>query len=455
MACRLMETEVTRQMAEKKTNKTILDVTESTETAGQKQIRTRKSRAISTVAKILCLIAAFSIWLYAKQAYIETSGGSDRYDVTVVTVPVKLLGTSELESGRGLYISSGYSNTVDISLKGEKQALLYITTDDITATADVSRITETGSYNIGVDVSISDTLGVKMVNESALTIPVEADVKGSVTLNLSVDPIYTKPTSYEIDFIPDKTTVAVTGPRATLSQIALATVRLNIGTVTTSLVATGEVKLYDASGNEIINPYLDLEYNTVQVNIPVFIVKEITLAASYKYGYYNKDNVSITIKPPTAMIKGDPKILENIDTLSAVVIDEKTIMSNTTKKETIMLPDGLAVVGETQTVTVGITHIGTITRQFKVTGITTSGGNSLYNYEILTSQLTVTLRGTPAQLEAITDDSIIAKADLSALTQGTEGLSEVPVKISITSDDSGSVYEVGQYFVQCNITPKQ
>ncbi len=84
------------------------------------------------------------------------------------------------------------------------------------------------------------------------------------------------------------------------------------------------------SSEELIDTkFLKLSPNIVRTSIPVFTYKEVALAASYKYGYFEEDGTSVTFSPKTVRVKGDPTKLEATDSIAVTSLDEKSISKDT------------------------------------------------------------------------------------------------------------------------------
>ena len=84
---------------------------------------------------------------------------------------------------------------------------------------------------------------------------------------------------------------------------------------------------------------------------------------------------------------------------------------------------------------------------FRVSDITYTGLPAGMAAKILTKEVTVTLRGTKAQIEAITEEDLSISVDLSAAELGTD-----TYKALINTGKYGSVGAVGSYSVYVEVT---
>ena len=86
--------------------------------------------------------------------------------------------------------------------------------------------------------------------------------------------------------------------------------------------------------------------------------------------------------------------------------------------------------------------IGLETRDFTVTNLSCINDTEGYKSTIITESLTVTLRGTKEQLDAIQSENIRAVADLKDFKESS-GTYMVPVKVYVAGyDDVGAIGDV-------------
>lgn len=87
--------------------------------------------------------------------------------------------------------------------------------------------------------------------------------------------------------------------------------------------------------------------------------------------------------------------------------------------------------------------IGLETRDFTVTNLSCINDTEGYKSTIITESLTVTLRGTKEQLDAIQSENIRAVADLKWTSRSRPGTYMVPVKVYVAGyDDVGAIGDV-------------
>ena len=401
--------------------------------------RIKGTRFFNVFARLVALLIAFGIWVYAKEN--DTVIG----DISFSGIPIKIVNTSDTP----LSVISGYNSTVDVVLEGKKGTVRSITADDIEIVADVSDITSAGRHTVPIDISAPE--GATVVSQSLSSVSVYMDKTISITVPVQVRySAYMLDDGYELgDAVPSISQITVSGPENILKDVYAAETSLDLGHITGSVVMTGDLVLIDADGSEISNPYVKLQTGAVQVSVPLLTVKTLPLTVDFKYGYINETNSAITVTPAEIEVKGEVSVLEGLEKLSVATIDEKHI-SGDTFVQPIVLPDGVSKVSDADTATVRISHIGTALKSIVITDFDVHNPNAL-NYEIQNSSLTVTLRGPVSALAEITGETVTASIELN-FDKSVNGISTVPVKISI-SGASSEVYEVGDYTVSVRLRP--
>ncbi len=396
-----------------------------------------KRKSGDWVAKVLCLFVAFVIWFYVMQV------DSPDYEETFYDVEITLTNTAALEN-YGLSVFSGHGAMVDVTVKGKKSVIDKLTAEDFRITADVSGVTEAGVHSVAIQPELP--AGLSLVSLSQNTVQIDADVRETKEVEVLAK-IESFVSQYEVGE-PELAfaTVKVTGPKAELDKIAYAQVSLALGTINASMNASGTLVLYDVNGMEINAPSLRLARKDVQVKIPVYTTKTLPVAVAYKYGYFNENNVRVTVTPSKLTLKGDPAVLNGMSEWVATTLDEKQISGDVTQLVTLALPEGMTVLSSSGSVRVEIKHIGTKTATFVVSNFEVNGANGL-DYE-LPASVNVTVRGTEKQLAGMKNSDIALLLDLTGVSPESSGERVVPATVVIGSAFSDNVYEIGNYSVK-------
>lgn len=400
----------------------------------------RKNHHIA--AKLVCLLIALVLWIYVMDAE------NPDWEETFEDVPISLVNTDDIEIDNGLTIYSGYSSTVDITVRGRKNEISGITADNFTVTADVKSIKEVGEYSLPVTVSLDKDATI--VAQSVDSVSVLVDKKETITLDVKTrysDLIIESGYALgEPDVSVDS--VTVTGPSRYLSDIDYAEVAIpDLGRVTSSLTVYANVNLIDKDGGVVTNPFVTMTHTEVSVTVPVFAYKEVPLSVQYKYGYFNDENCSVTMSAESVYVKGDAALVNSLDTITVTTIDEKKVDDDETISVKLVMPNGVENLSGIEFVDITVSNIGTTTRQMMlpIDYLVVENPNDAV-YEIDDNFIPVILRGTDSELYELPYLSVTPKLDLSLYDASTVGTVTVPLTIEINSEYI--IYELGEYSIE-------
>ena len=403
----------------------------------------KKTKGLDIAAKIMSVLIAFVIWLYA------ISASSTIYEGTVSGVSVRVNNVPS-----GLSIISGDGSTVEIKVQGKRSEVLALQANkDVTAYVDASECTEPGHHTLPVTVNLPNNM--KLTGKDPESVMVYLDTTTSKQL-----PIRVNLRNYTIDAdcvleksTPDLSTVTVKGPADELKKLKEAVVTIEPGLITSSVNASGTVVLYDNDGNVFSNPYVTCSATDVMVRIVIHKYKTVPLTVDYKYGYYNENTVDLSIEPSMIKIKGSADVIENIDSLTVATIDETEIMSDGTIVYGIDLPEGITTSDTFDNVKVSIKHKNTAAKTFSVNNIRVDNAEDGKTYTFANDFVNVTLRGTIGEYFTYFDAADITVVLDMKNYAGMTGDVTVPAVISIENSSTESViYPLGSYSVHLTIS---
>lgn len=391
-------------------------------------------------ARIVSVLIAFGIWAYAAE------NDTVRSEISLTGIPITISG----EQTSAFSVISGYNNTLDLVLSGNKSVIRMLTSSDVSARADISDITAAGKYTVPVSVELPE--GTSIVSQSLTDISVYLDISTSVTV-----PVEVKYTNYMIDegyelgeAVPSESSVTVTGPKSVVETVSHALAELDLGHIENTVKVSSKLSLVDMNGETVANPYVKLQSNEITVTVSLYTEKTVPLSVDTKYGYLTPSNSLISITPPTVRVKGEPSTLEALDSITIATLDEKHL-SGDTMTQKIVLPDGVLMNDGTETATITVKHIGTSVKTVTVDNISVVNPGGL-SYELMTESVEVKLRGPTEELSNLTGDSVKATLELDFdKNKKVTGSSSVPLKITVSG--AAGVYEIGDYSAVVKINP--
>ncbi|MBE6642353.1 MAG: hypothetical protein E7615_01720 [Ruminococcaceae bacterium] len=415
--------------------------------SSEKEKRSRSAgsgRVMDFIAKIACLVVAFFIWFYAMSSDVVTLERD-------FTVPVVFENEDILLEKTGWSVLSGKGNSIVVTLKGKRNTVNKINDSDIRATVDVSNVEKAGIQELVIKVSAPTECEV--VNMSVSSISPNIDKR--VTKTVPVKVVYydcTTPTDQELETVLNVSSVEITGPESELDKVDAAQADLSPGYVTQSLKMTAPLRLVDQNGNDIKSDYVTLNTKTVNVTAKLFASRELILSVDNKYGYFNDNNVSISITPQVITVRGEPLLLEEKfkdGKLVVAVLDEKKFVSDGKQEVPIVLPEGVTLTTTETKAEIDVRHINTDIKTVTVSDIQLKNIGGL-DCELQTESLNIMLRGPYDLLSTIGEDDITLTANMKNYSSVT-GIMVIPVSVSFSPEYERSVYELESYSVTVNI----
>ncbi len=413
--------------------------------AKNKETVGKRLRVTDLIPRILCVFFAVVFWLYAM------SNDSPDYESTFSGVTIAVENAAILSSEKNLSVISGYGNLADITITGKKSDVISYSLEDIVASVDVSGITESGRHHLSVSVTTPEGCTLKGVYPTSIEVYVDE-------LSTKTIPVKVNITSVQYDqsitlgaLTPDVSAVTISGPVSVIEAAQTAVVDLDLGTVTTSLSARGELKVVTGEGIAIDNPYLTISQSSVGVSVPVYVERDLPITVETKYGYLNEENAEITVEPQKITVRADPKLLADVEALTVATLDETKLTDNsTTRIVSITLPDGVENVSGTKTASISIKHKGTVKKSVSVSQIVLKNPNDL-DYTLIADSVNITLR-TPIDLaEKLTAEDFTLVGELNYTS--VRGIVQVPLTVEVPAEYADSVYALGEYTAMVNIEP--
>lgn len=414
------------------------------------KVNNTTSRKIINI--VLAILIATGLWLYVVN--VENPNGR----ANLHGVPVEIQGRDALaENG---YMITGISDQeMDLKLTGKKKTLMRLHRDNVALMADVSGVTQEGEWDIACKTVFPNYVNTDSVNISGLN---------SKTVTITVEKIASKEIRVRGEFIgtqaegclagqveTDPHTLELKGPESRLENIAYALVQVGGNQVSETIEKQAEVVLM---GKDDV-PIADLDYITISqtevtVTIPVQKVVEIPLEVTFKEGGGAKaEDADYKIKPAyitVVELDGGVKLPESI---VLGEIDLSQIYGKAAYSLPIHLPEDLSPWNTPAYASVNVSLESLETRQISVEDIKFVDVPSGCRPELVSTELSVWVRGDEEKVRAIKPEQISVKVDLSRVQPKAEQ-QRCPAQVSLTGknlDDVGIVgtnYSVALYLKQ-------
>ena len=395
---------------------------------------------------VLSLVTAFFIWLYYTNNY-ASSVTKSFYDVEVT-----YSGEEAMRDSQNLIISQVDTETVNVTLTGNRREIAKLTSDDLKAVVNLSSVTREGyrtmSYSLSYPTSVNSS-GIKVSSQSPQTVglyisklatkivEVKGTFEGTVLEGYAVD-------STHMRF--DPATVTLVGPEEILEQVDAAHVLVSREEVSSTFTVTANYTFVNEGGDvvEIDTDAVQCDVENIVATVPISMKKEVALGVTLidGGGAVASEHVITEVKPASIVIAGDAATLEGINSLSVATIDLSDYTEFPTTEFTIVLPNGTDNLSGVTTATVTLTFAGLEWDYFNVTNLSYTGLEEGYTADIITSSLVTKIRAPEGVLDEIGENNIRAVADLTGLTTTTRA----PVTFYVDGfEDAGAVGDITMY----------
>lgn len=371
--------------------------------------------------KILSALCAIILWTVIVNIYDPTTG------FTISNVPVQLLNTESLTyKGYSYEVTDG--SKISVYISGPKSVVTDIKAADIVATANLSEITAFADY-VDIEVKVvKDGKTLTNVEVTPRTTAVKLNIENRVTqqFDVSMEVNGTAADGYVVTKQTiSPTSVKITGPSTAIANISQVKAICDISGAYEDMQSIVPVVLYDADGNVIDDPKLELSTNELEYKAKVKKSKNVTV----KYSVWGKpaDGYivnSIECSPEQIAISGDEKVLERI---SEITIPSEEINIDGLKSDKTFrlwapdyMSDDIQVVSDNViTITVKVSGINTRDYIIKPENIAINGLSAGMNCEIINpSSVSVRISGTKETIDSVNLSDIKAYINVAGFTEG-------------------------------------
>ncbi len=398
---------------------------------------------------IVALLTSFAIWVYV--ASNDQDVISKRFD----GVRVEFTGEEALLASKGFVIIDPSVNTVSVTLTGPRNVVGLLQSADLTASVDVSKLTQAGYTNLTYSIKYPS-------NTNEANISVRRETPQVISFNLS--PVIEKTVPVRGSFdgntaegytaespVFEPSTITLRGAEALLSDISYAWVTFGEEDISVSYTTDVPFTLMDSKGNECSSTGLTANVETVKATLPILQIKEVALRAELLQGAgANSENTKVTLEPASVTVAGDSAILAGLNQITVATIDLTDFSTTFTEKYPITIDNELSNLSGSSEVTVTVEIVGLETEKFTIPAANLACTNvtSGFTSDILTRELEVVLRGTSEDLSSVKAENLRAVADLTDYNESS-GTYIVDVKIYV--DGASNVGAVGDYQISVEL----
>ena len=216
----------------------------------------------------------------------------------------------------------------------------------------------------------------------------------------------------------DQDSITVSGEQLAVANISHALVTVDISGATESFSTVSEFQLIDYNGEVIENSTFRTSVETVEVNVPILMIKELPLEIDFTESPGSTlEDVVVDIDPKAITVSGDSRSIGRLERVVLTEIDLSKLTGDTSFTVPIPVPSGsTSVSGETEA-TVSIQFKDSVATQvFEASNISYVNEPEDSTVTVVSNALEVTLRGPAAELADVTDHNIRVVGDLTDIS---------------------------------------
>lgn len=399
---------------------------------------------------VLSIVVACALWLYVRNV-----DNPDR-KVTISNIPVTFVGEDVL-NGNGLMLSKEVKASINLEVQGKWSILSHLRRDNIAVTADLSRIVAEGRHNLAYDISWPNTISgnnVSVLDRDPFYVSV--DIVRSTTKNVDIRGVFTGSVAkgYQAgEFTFQPAGIEISGEEAAVGRVAFAQVTVNRKDLSESVREDMSYVLIGQDGEVIEDESLTVTPATVNVSLPVVMVKEVPLTVDFTPGGgvtgEDQEHLQYEIEPSSIVLSGSEADLATYTAINLGAIELSKVVG--TGSFTFPIPLGTNVENisgvEEATVTVTVRGLETIT--LETSNIEIVNVPEGYTATPVTQFIKVQVRGSAEALERVLPQYIQAVVDLKDLSL-PDGQNAQTAKVSLNGIADAGV--IGEYKISFLLT---
>jgi YbbR domain-containing protein len=370
--------------------------------------------------KILSVILAFLLWLYVM--------GDENPEIPyeMANIPVKIVNINTLEK-KGLTIVDEKNYYVTLRLKGRRNDILKLKSTDITAQADLSRVTSNGINVIPIDINgLPNNIALVSISPSEIKVnvdyiaqiemPVNIEISGNIAEGYAMMPAVSKPEK-----------VLISGPKSKINLVKNVVAQVNVSNKNKDMNISVPVIALDKDNKEVKGINIDPKFVNIniEVNKTVKVPVNAKIIGKVQDGY---DIALVNVIPEYVYITGSDSILDKIKSINTKQIDITGLNHKITQDIPYDLPEGVKLIKNDSTAKVFIDIQKVITKDIVINNIQVKDSQNR-NPQLSNQTVTVTVSGVESVVNSAVPDNFNAYVDVSNFGSGKQN-----VNISVTTN---------------------
>lgn len=402
--------------------------------------------------KILALFLALVLWL------IVYNSGDPKITRTYTT-NVTITNADVISNMNKYYEILDGTNVISFGASGLRSYLDELEDGNFSATADMNRIildesNETATvpititsnrYNRYLSYGSTKYLKISLEDIQSKKMAISPAAKGTVAEGYALGEVS----------VSAPTVLTISGPASVVSQVARVAAPIDVNGMSMALTDNVVPVLYDEDDNVIDVTKLTLSTETVLVKADIVPTKMVSLIfATTGTPEENYQVTGISYTPEKISVKGSSAALNALSAIEippeVLNVDGASENIDTTIDITEYLPEGISLTDDDQrTIAVEVTIEGYETKSFilNTSDIVIEGLSNSLQASFPQNRVTIRISGLKTDLDALTEDMVVAAIDLSGYKAGT-----FSVEVKVDLDDQ--LYQVQSSSTYVMLSPK-
>jgi len=374
--------------------------------------------------RIISVLLAVMLWFIIMNV-------SNPYKTRTLNISLNVVNENTLQDKGIINKSRNFPNSISIVVKAREKVLNSLSQNDFIATLDLSRVYSTSQKELPVDapkyVGSGDKSEIQVLEVKPSTVSLDLEKYSQNLFRVDVTPVGAPKKNYKIIRVTaTPESVAIQGMDSQIKAVAAVKTVIDVSNLDRDIVVKKECKVYNKDGEEL--PSIGKNLN---VDVKVEVAKEVPLAFSVK-GTPAKDFVETgrQITPEKVLITGPPEVVTKIEELKVEQASIDNITSNFEMQRKIMLPNGVKLYNSPQEAVVSVTVEQLKDREIAIDkadiSFTGSAQETSLQYEVLTQDIKIILRGKQEDLDKLDLSSLRPYVEVNDIKEGTHKL---PLKV--------------------------
>jgi YbbR domain-containing protein len=351
---------------------------------------------------------------------------------------------------RDAFVMSGDLGLVEVRYRATAEQGVNLTAADFVARVDVSAYDMTRApepQQLPIEVTtLREGLEIIAIEPQSVRVEIDAVEVRSVPVEVEPGAV---PEGLEIDEpVVSASQVEIRGPASLVEQVDRAVALINIPASGIDVNEAVDLAVVDIAGQPVGTGMIDLDPETVSVQVDVRPVETQTTVAvrpnlepgSPEPGFALEE---LSVEPSAVTIVGLPEDLAEITSIPTEPVSIDGASSDQTFEVALQLPEGVSLAaGEDELVTVVATIVPSVSSRTFVVGVVCEGGGANACLPRV-DQVSVTLSGSGEALGALSAADVTPIVDASGLAPGnhslTPAISDLPPGVQLISISPGTV----------------